>query len=465
MSTPLASSADPDPTAQVRELEAEVARLRRALESQSTSAPAAGKAPKTAREKRHWARNFWSVTLITIACLLAPLSVVSVWARGEVTDTDRYIATVAPLASDPAIQAAVSTRVTNAILEAIDVQALTAEAVTTITENRELNDRQTLALATLGGALDNGIESYIGSTVTKVVASEQFANLWTTANTELHSDLNTALTGQGTGAVQLENDQIVLNVGDVVAQVKERLISEGFTVAERIPTVNTTMVLYESNSLARIQTAYSLLNTIGFWLPLVAITLALIGVFLNTNARKALIGFGIGLTLAMVAAGAAYGIGRTVLLNELPPSSSAAAATALLDQVSYFLRQALWAGAAAGVVFILAGVFMGPSRFAVGVRGLADKGAGAVQGQLASWGATMEPARRFVASQATGLRIAASLIAVAFIFAQRYKTVSLVVWTTVALLVVLFIIQIFASDEGTADRADATGPPPAPQSA
>ena len=39
-------------------------------------------------------------------CALAPLSVVSVWARSEVTDTDRYVDTVAPLAKDPAVQAA-----------------------------------------------------------------------------------------------------------------------------------------------------------------------------------------------------------------------------------------------------------------------------------------------------------------------------------------------------------------------
>ncbi|MDQ1250049.1 MAG: hypothetical protein QG597_4426, partial [Actinomycetota bacterium] len=229
-------------------------------------------------------------------------------------------------------------------------------------------------------------------------------------------------------------------------------------------TVDTTMVLYQSNSLARIQTAYSVLNTVGFWLPLVAITLALVGVFLNTNARKALIGFGIGLTIAMLLGGAAYGIGRIVLLNELPPDASAAAATALLDQISYFLRQALWAGAAAGVVFILAGIFMGPSRFAVGVRGLADRGAGAVQRQLAGWGATMDPARRFVAAQATGLRIAVALIAIAFIMAQRYKTVELVVWTVVGLLVALFVIQVFASGttQGEAPGSeDSSAPQPA----
>lgn len=459
-----------DQTDQVRALEAEVARLRGQLDAQAaqTAVPAAAVEAKAPRAPRHWARNALSVFLIVLACLLAPLSVVAVWARGEVTDTDRYVATVAPLASDPAIQAAVSKRVTEEVLTAIDVKSLTDEAVTTITDNRQLNPKQTAALTTLGGALDSGIQSYIGSTVAKVVASDQFKNLWTQANTELHTDLNAALTGTNTGSVKLVNDQIVLNVGDVVAKVKDKLIAEGFSAADKIPTVNTTVVLYQSNSLARIQNGYNLLNTVGYWLPIVLIVLALIGVFTNTNPRKALIGLGIGLALTMLLGGVAYLVLRAEVLNQLPPDASAAAATALLDQISYYLRQGFWAGAFAGVVFALAGLFSGPSRFATGVRGLADRGAGALQRQITSWGVNLTPVTRFVSAQATGLRIAVALIAVAVIMLQRYKTVELIVWTVVGLLVALFIIQVLASRQPVADaepQADAEAMAESPQTA
>ena len=74
-------------------------------------------------------RTFWSTVLIVTACLLAPLSMVSVWARGEVTDTNRYVQTVAPLAQDPAIQQAVTNRITEQIFTYVDVQALTSDAV------------------------------------------------------------------------------------------------------------------------------------------------------------------------------------------------------------------------------------------------------------------------------------------------------------------------------------------------
>lgn len=424
----------------IRLLQAEVDRLQGEL-AVATAAPGAA-APRTPKRRL---RSFWSALLIVVACLLAPLSVVAVWAKGEVTDTDRYVATVAPLADDPAIQEAISTRVTTVILDAIDLPALTQEAIGTISSNRELNPRQQAALQALAGPLDSGIESFIGNEVDAVVQSDQFAAFWTQANTKLSQQLNAALTGDESGAVQLQGDEIVLNVGDVVAQVKNQLVAKGLTVAEKIPAVDTTMVLYQSNSLTQIQSAYSLLNTLGFWLPIVAAILALLGVVVANTPRKAVLGLGIGLTIAMVASGLLYQVGRAELLNQLPPQSSASAATVLLDTVSYFMRQALWAGAVAGVILILAAILTGPTKFGVGVRGLFKRAAGAIQRQLASWGATMNSVRLFVANQATGLRIAASVAAIAFILIQHYKTPGLVLWTTAGLLVVLFIIQILAS--------------------
>jgi hypothetical protein len=48
-------------------------------------------------------RTILAVLLIVVGCVLAPLAGVAVWARNQVTNTDRYVRTVAQLASDPAI--------------------------------------------------------------------------------------------------------------------------------------------------------------------------------------------------------------------------------------------------------------------------------------------------------------------------------------------------------------------------
>ncbi|MEI2717203.1 MAG: hypothetical protein V9E98_09440 [Candidatus Nanopelagicales bacterium] len=429
-----------DAQKQIEQLQAEVDRLRGQLSEQS------GPTPKPARTGSRW-RSFWSAVLIIVACIMAPLSVVAVWARGEVTDTDRYVATVAPLASDPAVQQAVSDRVSDELLAQVDIPALTQEFVSVVSDNRKLTPRQEAALTALEGPVNSGIEGFIRDKVTQVIQSPQFASVWTQANTQLHMELNSVLSGENSGAVSIEGDKLVLNVGDVVEQVKTELVADGFSVASKIPAVDAQIVLAESNSIAEAQSAYSALNTIGVWLPIIAAILAILGILVANTSRKAVLGLGIGLTLAMFVSALAVASLRAGLIAELPEASSAAAATAILDQVTLFLRQALWAGFAAGIVLILAAVFTGPSRFATGVRGLFTRAAGAIQGQLASWGASMDSVRHWVAAQATGLRIAATIAAIAIIIIQRYKTVELILWTTAGLLVVLFIIQIFASGE------------------
>jgi hypothetical protein len=47
-----------------------------------------------------------------LAGLLALLSVIAIWTRNQVLNTDRYVATVAPLATEPAIQDLIVDRLT-----------------------------------------------------------------------------------------------------------------------------------------------------------------------------------------------------------------------------------------------------------------------------------------------------------------------------------------------------------------
>ncbi len=405
------------------------------------------------KPKGHWVRTFWSTVLIVVAVILAPLSVVSVWARGEVTDTQRYVATVAPLAQDPAVQDAVAARITDEIFQYIDVSAIANEAVSTITSNRDLNERQTAALEALVGPLTQGVESYTADAVNKVVKSDQFEAAWTEANTRVHQSLNAALTGDNTDkAVSVQNNQVVLDLGNLITQVKDILISNGFTVAEKIPTTDVTIVLFDVPNAATLQAGYNLLNTVGFWLPIVAIILAIVGVFVCHARRKALTWLGFGLMLAMALGVGLLNVGRAFYLAELPDGVNTQAAMAVFDQLTEFLKQSLWAGAAAGLVFFVGGLLLGDNTLARAIRSLPVAAAAAIQRGLDGVGLHLVGARRWVASQATGLRIAVSLAALVFVMMQRYKTPELILWTTVGLLVVLFVIQILAS--GTEDEEE-----------
>jgi hypothetical protein len=57
--------------------------------------------------------------------VLAPVSVLAVWTANQVPGTGRYVANMAPLIKDPAIQNAITDKITNEILAQVDVKRLT----------------------------------------------------------------------------------------------------------------------------------------------------------------------------------------------------------------------------------------------------------------------------------------------------------------------------------------------------
>lgn len=433
--------------AELADLRAEVKFLREQVAQQEVATKKA-----TTKQPSTWWRTALAVFLIVIACALAPLSVFSVWARGEVTDTERYVATVAPLASDPAVQQAVTARITDEIFKYIDVKALTTDLVNTISANRNLEPRQQAALQALTGPVTSGIESFTESTINKVVTSQAFQTAWTQANYVAHTQIVNALSGEDNGAVTVANNQVTLDLGDVLDQVKQKLVAQGFTVADKIPAINTQIVLFESDNITKLQTAYSALNALGFWLPLLVLAIGLGGVLAAKGRRRAFIGLGIGVFISMSIMAIALNVGRSIYLNELPSTVNHDAAAAIYDAFALYLQSGIRAGAVLGIIFILAGIVTGPSKLALGLRGLSKRGAELCQRGLANVGATMTSFREFVAAQATAIRIIAVVLAAIFVLVQQYKTPDLLIWTTVALLVALFIVQIFAS--GVDDEAD-----------
>jgi hypothetical protein len=74
-----------------------------------------GAARAGAAGRQRW-RTVVAVLLIVVGCVLAPLAEVAVWARNQVTNSDRYVRTVAPLAADPAIQQAITDQITTQIV-------------------------------------------------------------------------------------------------------------------------------------------------------------------------------------------------------------------------------------------------------------------------------------------------------------------------------------------------------------
>lgn len=134
----------------------------------------------------------------------------------------------------------------------------------------------------------------------RVVQSDAFADAWVAANRVAHEQLVAALTGTRSGSITVENDTVSVNMAALIQTVKERLVDRGFTLAERIPEVDASFVLFQSQDVARAQRAFNLIDTLCVWLPIIALLLIAIGVHVAKNHRRALVGAGIGVAVGMV---------------------------------------------------------------------------------------------------------------------------------------------------------------------
>jgi hypothetical protein len=447
-STPGVSSVQDDPTstgaltgeerAELERLRAEVASLR--AQAQTQVLPEGGAAPPGRPPRQRW-RTVVATLLIVLGCALAPLSVVAVWARNQVTNTDRYLATVTPLASDPAIQNAIADQITAQIFRYLDVRGLTTEAVSALSE-RGLPPRLAEQLEALSGPLANGVESFTREQVGRVVASDAFADAWVQANRIAHDELVAALTGEGGRAITIENDTVSVNMAAFIETVKQQLVASGFTLAERIPAVDVSFVLFQSRDITRARAGFNLLNTLGVWLPIVALVLLALGVYVARDHRRALVGAALGVAIGMVVLALALAVFRAVYLDGIPASVLPHDAAAVLyDTVARFLRLGLRTVLVLALV-VAAGAFLsGSSATALRTRRGLTGAIAWLQGSAEQAGFRTGPVGTWVHANKRALRIGAVVLAaLALVFWDR-PTGKVVLGLTLVLLVVLAVIE------------------------
>ncbi|MFI1395837.1 hypothetical protein [Streptomyces sp. NPDC020681] len=405
---------------------------------------------KGRQKQHHRVRSVLSAVLVVLAALLSILSVVAVWANSIVGDTDRYVATVAPLAEDPAVQTAVTNRATTAILAQIDVEALVQELSAAAAE-RGVPPRAAQLIDGLTGPIESGLKELVSSTVRRIVSSEAFDTLWINANRAAHSTLNKALTGKGGGAVVLKDNEVAVDVGPIVERAKDELVKAGFERAASIPEVHTNFVVFRSDDLGKIKTYVRILQILGNWLPILTVLIAAAAVFLSAHRRRILITVTLSIAFAMLLLGVILTVFRGIYLDRLPPSAYEPAAASVFDTLVRFLRATVRAVAAVALVTAIGAFLIGPSRAAVTVRSTCVNGIGAMRGATGA-GGHLGPVGSFVHRYKRWIGWAVLLAAAVVLATWSYPTTQVVLWIAVVVLAA-FAIREFLDDAGPEDGA------------
>jgi hypothetical protein len=383
-----------------------------------------------------------SAVMIVVALVLAPLSVASVWADRIVSNTDQYVKTVEPLADNPDVQAALTDQVTQAILDNLDVVSVTQEALATLASRPNMPPAAAAAIPGLQGALVSGVENFVHDQVAKVIASPEFAQVWDQVNRAAHTEVVKLLSGDTSGAISASGDSVSLSLGPIIEQVKAALVAKGFTLANSIPTVDRSFVLMQSSSVTKAQTAFSFLNGIGIWLPIIAIALLVGGILLARDRRAALLRSGLGLAGAMIVLGAALAIGRTWYVDTTPGNVlTARAAGGVFDTLIRFLRQALRAVAFLGLVVAFIAWVSGPSGGALRLRRGFTQGIGSLRGSAESAGWQTGRVGTWTHVHRTALRITAFGLGGLVLVLWSQPTAWVVLFVALFVLLLLAVIE------------------------
>ena len=407
--------------------------------------------PAAQQTSARW-RSVIAVVCVVLAALLTVPAAVAYWGQRTINDTQRYVATVGPLVRSPQVQNAIATKISDTIQKQVDVEALVNQVFAGVITDRP-------RLQELVGPLAGAVNGLIDREVRQFVASDQFADLWVAVNTKAQEGVVRLLKGDDTGAISLQGDQVVLDLGDVIDQVKQRLVARGLTIVQNVPTasLDKQIVLLDAPQLRQLRTIYAFTNPVATWLIWLVALLYLAAFLLARRRPRMTVTIGVLLSANALLLALVLSIGRQLFINQLAGTVFGPASSVFYDQLlSYLVRGwhvLLWLG----LVLVVTGWFTGSNAPGTAARTTIARG-------LESVGASMShgpvgQAGRWVAGNARWLRPVVGVLGAVVLLWGNDVSPARLVWSVVLVVVLLAVVQVLVG--AAVPQAGSTGPAPA----
>jgi hypothetical protein len=413
-----------------------------AIASASPEKPRTGpRAPRT--------RRISAWVLVVLASLLIPISVISVWAIRTVTNTDQYVATLAPLARNPVIVDHLAQRATDELFSTHIVQrkvtaALPAKAKPIITP------------------IVAQVHSYVYGLALKVFESPKFGQLWDGLNRRSHDAVIDVLTGKQSPLTQKleKGGGIVVNVTPALNNLINEANAKGVTLFNPLKPILTKgdslgVSVVSKSQVSKFTGLFNAIVTLKWAVPIVALVLAILGIVIAVEHRKTLLRMAIGIALITLLLLAGLSAGRITFVNQAGHTFNRQVAGAVWDtMLRYLVTDLRWLLLVA-VLFALGAWLSGPARYAVWIRSTVAKGGRwvATQGHELTAGAGRAAAgsdrvRRsggWIQEHLGGLRIVGVAVAALFLVFGGNLTGSSLLIIVIVLAVYLGLLQLVAA--------------------
>lgn len=424
----------------------------------ATAATASGADDSQPRDrKKHPVRTLVAILLILLGTLLTPVAIIGGWSKVALTDTDAFVATYAPLADDPTLQAYITDEIMTSVHENLDLEGIVNDLVDGLVEVVE-RPRAAAAIPLLVEPAIEGIRSSVEKAVAEVVGSDAFATAWEQTLRTTHTGAVNVLSGDPDSTLTITDEGLALRLGPIVEEVQNRLLAQGFTLASRIPEVDKTIVIVPSDDLTKASVAYQVAVALGSWLPLVALLLLVGGVAVSVHRHTAALWASFGLAVGALAILIGVWVGRIAAGVAVPADVMPSDVLDLFYDTTVAALSDI--AAAALVLAIVIGVvswLTGPYRPALRLRNFAAT----THRSLTSWGD-----QRGISTGRFGvwmyaarvwLRVLVGLAAGWALLADRPLSVQKILGTAAVALLALAVLWLLARrpEEGLVQTAPA----------
>lgn len=349
--------------------------------------PGGPSAESPTRTRRFGLRSIAATLCVVLATLLLPAGVIAFWGQRTVTDTDRFVSTLAPLQSDPELRSALATSIADTASNAVDLEAFLDEQLPAV--GPVSPQARAEIVKRLGSSLREAINKLVYRAADALIGSEAFHDIWVGLLTTAQTAIVDVLEGGNptNGVVAMNGDQVVLNVGTARAAIAQRLATSallptsikkalaeaagggGAPAAGQLPGPGAgQIVLLNAPQVRQAKLMYAFTKPIATYL-IVIVGLLFIGAVALARRRGRMLGFvGLATLLAVAVLQFLLDAGSAVAADAVANTPFSPVGELFFATLARYLQRAVGWMLIGAVVVTLAGWLFSGQRHAVALR-------------------------------------------------------------------------------------------------
>jgi hypothetical protein len=235
--------------------------------------------------------------------VLTFFSAFAIWLRSLVLNTDAYVRAVGPVLENQQLRDALADEIVAQLYQQVDVAKLLRESL----PSRAAEFAPTIAA---------GIRDTSTALASKALGTAPVERAWRDVNRIAHQQIVKILEGKGK-LVSTKNGEVSIDTGPLTAEVRTALDTAGIHVFDDVNTgqLKDRFVLFKSTDLQHLQLATSILNRLGFWLPILAFAAGAGAIACSPHRRRTIEILALGIAATMVLVVTLVAVGRSFYLG------------------------------------------------------------------------------------------------------------------------------------------------------